>query len=171
MKPYAGITATMASALLCLSPVQSRAGTASEALKSFGLAGTWSQNCATATTALGSHVTYHAPDTGVATFSSVSSISTPSSDARATLTFEIDDATVLPDNKIKLLGKITTIVRSDGQAGAPPDRAPRQITIEKVGTQIHTVDSRLVDGTDITIEDGKIRAGGKLAPLMSKCEN
>jgi Ca2+-binding EF-hand superfamily protein len=164
------VTGIAAAALLGGSLTSVVAADPGDAMRSFGLIGVWSPNCVVPPGTLGAiRTTYDAPKDGRATFTSTSTIPI-ANNPQASVLFEIDDATLLSDKQIKLIGKFTKLSRTDGQTTTPPDVSPRQIIIEKVDAQIHIIDNRLLDGTSVAIDAGIMRATGKPALLVSKCE-
>jgi Ca2+-binding EF-hand superfamily protein len=116
-----------------------------------------------------SRTTYDTPDNGPATFSSIFTIPIETKPVATTI-FEIEDATRVTSNQIKLIGKYTTMSRTDVQGTTPLDRSLQQITIEKNGSQIRTIDSRYADGTKVGIEAGVVLASGQQMPRSDKCE-
>jgi len=164
-------TGIAAAALLGVSLTSVVAVEPGDAMRSFGLIGVWSPNCVVPPGTLGAiRATYDAPKDGRATFTSTYTIPI-ANNPEASALFEIDDATLLSDKQIKLIGKFTKLSRTDSQAAMPPDVSPRQIIIEKVDAQIRIIDNRLLDGTSVAIDAGIMRATGKPALLMSKCES
>jgi Ca2+-binding EF-hand superfamily protein len=139
-------------------------------MRGIGLLGTWSPNCTVPPGTLGAaRVTYDAPDSGPATFSSTSTIPIDTRPEIISI-FEIEEATILANNQIKLVGKYAKISRTDGQVTSPVDGALYRITIEKNNSLIRTIDVRLTDDTKISIEAGVVRATGKQTPTLNKCD-
>jgi hypothetical protein len=159
------IAATIASALLCLISIHSDAASPGDTLRTFGLVGTWSDDCAQKS----SSATYDASETGAATLTSVVPI--PRTDTQLVLTFQIDEATLMPDNKIKFVAKIRNVTRSDGNLPPTLGRSPLRIILEKDGARTRVIDDRAVDGTHVNVENGIQRATGIPVPFREKCQN
>jgi Ca2+-binding EF-hand superfamily protein len=171
LKKYeALIVGGAAAAACCFFAAAALASPPSDVLKNFGLVGTWSPNCAVPSGTFGaSRITYDAPDSGPATFSSVFTIPIETKPI-VTMIFEIEDAIKVTNNQIKLIGKYTKMSRTDVQGAPPVDISLRQVTIEKNGSQIRTVDSRHADGTKVVIEAGVFVDSGEQTPPSDKCD-
>ena len=160
-----GMTANVVSVFM----ISAFAASPGEAIRSFGLIGTWSADCAVPLGTLGaSQITFEVQDDGRATFTSTFTVPIPSKPLASTA-FEIGDASVLSDKRIKLVVKTRKRSCPGCQTAPPPDALQRQLIFEKVDSQIHIVDNRSVDGTSVVIDAGVIRATGKATPLDSKC--
>jgi Ca2+-binding EF-hand superfamily protein len=162
---FVGTTANFGSFAATLAP----AASPGEALRSFGLVGTWSADCAVPLGTLGaSRITYEVQDDGRATFTSTFTTPIPGR-PQSSVVYQIDDASILSDKQIKLVAKIVARSCPGCQTAPLRDASQQQIIVEKVDSQIHIVDSRSLVGTSVGIEAGVMRATGKPAPLESKC--
>jgi hypothetical protein len=163
------LTTLAAAALVCTTLAPAVAASPGNAVKSFGLVGTWSWNCAVSEETAGANrMTFAAPENGPVTFTTTFTLPPPGN-PQASVFFQIDEATPLSGQRIKLIGKITKQSRTDRQDAGPPDGSPRQIIIEKSSGQIRIIENRLLDGTSVNIDAGIVRATGKPAASASKC--
>jgi Ca2+-binding EF-hand superfamily protein len=169
LKTVATVARIAAVALVSAALTPAVAAGPADVMRTFGLAGTWSQNCAVPEGTLGaSRITFDTSSDRAASFTSTFTTPIPGN-PQATTIFEIREATLLPDRQIRLVGRTTKLSRSDGQITSPPDSSLRQMIIQKVDAKFRIMDNRLLDGTAIAVEAGLVRATGASTPLLSKC--
>jgi hypothetical protein len=166
VKLAATFTAAIVSALCCLFSLQAFAESPGEAMKRFGLVGTWSDNCAL----MSAWTTFDISDSGAATFTSVGPMTAPGVFAKIISTLQIDQATVLSDDKIMLVAWTSNVTRTDGKPLPPWDRSPHNMIVQSDAAGMRVIDNRTVDGTRVDVENGIQRFTGKPLQLRHRCQ-
>jgi hypothetical protein len=134
------------------------AESAADAIKAFGLIGTWSIDCSrgveeacNTTTGCGARTTYEVSPTGQPMISNI--VATLVAGHPRIFETTIEQATRIGDDKIA----ITSIQRTDSGVRLMWWRQPGetwQIVLMKVGDKIRTYQARRDDGKKISVEDG-----------------
>lgn len=142
------------------------AESAKDALEVFGLVGTWSADCSKdLTKEAGSRKIYDVPAVGAPGFSEIIRLNTG---VTSKFKGEIQEATRITEDKIRLIYKGSEITFSNGAKPGASEFDPVQTILEKVGQKVRVLDWRHADGSQTLIENGMISAKYPVL-LIEKC--
>lgn len=159
--------AIAAGALLWLRASPAIADDPATVLRSFGLVGDWSVDCATDPRhEFGERSSYSAPPAGAPeyTFLAHGQFGLMAEQMR------VVSATLVGADAIKLTLVPLRMKWSDPRRATPMDRRARQVVLKKFGGKLRVIDSRTTDGSQISVADGRSPAN-QPTPLVEKCAN
>jgi|tagenome__1003787_1003787.scaffolds.fasta_scaffold20140427_1 hypothetical protein len=146
------------------------AETAKEALKNFGLVGTWSTDCGRDKDKGGYYRLFvAAPMFGAIEYQS---IFRRNDGKTVKLVFDVESAVRITNDKIQITHKLRE-PKIDDEVGPleGPASQKRRLTIEKLGTKIRPLDNRSLESDDVTIEDGRFKKTGAETVYQERCLN
>jgi hypothetical protein len=127
--------------------IPSGAESTAEAMKNFGLIGTWSTDCAKDPAKDGERTTWDVPIFGVAT----ETFANPS----FVFTHEIKSAVRVTDEKLKYVEVLVKILEKEKPRDLLPGQTmPVELVIIKLGNKFREIDNHRVDGSIIWVKDG-----------------
>jgi hypothetical protein len=177
-RPVRMLCLTMGLAILMGAPL-ARAESSTEAIRAFGLVGTWSPDCSRDPTKPDMRTTYAAPELGAPTVILVFSTASGASAMTVMTKSEIKSAARIAEEKIQIVSVRVGAAMATGPFQSSTDSFPVEYVIQKFGDKRRTIDSHSLDGKRILIKDGFQYAPAgpsgewhktdRTTPLLEKC--